>query len=99
MEPADGKGPWYRFIDYLLCLCKGEIMSREKLWYKSYAPGVPNEIDLETITMPDVIERTSRDFPDNIALLYTGTKILFKEFDRPANCFTGAHDGMVEKIN
>jgi long-chain acyl-CoA synthetase len=56
-------------------------VDREKLWYKSYAPGVPNEIDFETITMSDVLERTARNFPDNIAFLSLDTKISLKELD------------------
>jgi long-chain acyl-CoA synthetase len=43
-------------------------------WHKSYAPGVPTEVDIEKITLPEILTRTAERFPDNIALIYMGKK-------------------------
>lgn len=43
-------------------------MSFERIWYKAYPAGVPKEINIETITMPEVLTRTAEKFPDNVAL-------------------------------
>jgi len=62
----------------------------EKLWFKSYAPGVPREIEFEKITMPEVLSRNAGQFPGRPALLYMGRKISFSELDGLVNRFARA---------
>ncbi len=62
-------------------------MSQERLWHRSYAPGVPHEIDFEKITMPQVLARNANQFPQVVSLLYLGKKITFRELDGLVNRF------------
>ncbi len=65
-------------------------MSFDRLWHKAYAPGVPNEIEIEKITMPDVLTRTTREFPDHTAFIYMGKRISYRELEGLVNRFTRA---------
>jgi len=62
----------------------------EKLWFKSYAPGVPHEIEFERITMPEVLSRNAKRFAGQPALLYMGKRISFSELDSLVNRFARA---------
>ena len=62
-------------------------MAEERLWHKSYAPGVPREIDFERITMPEVLARNARQFPRVASLVYMGKRISFLELDGMVNRF------------
>jgi long-chain acyl-CoA synthetase len=62
----------------------------ERIWHKAYAQGVPPSIDYEKITMPEALERTVRNFPDNTALVMMGKKISYQELDELVNRFAAA---------
>ena len=65
-------------------------MTIERIWHKSYAPGVPFEIEFEKITMPEVLSRNAKQFPGQPALLYMGKKISFLELESLVNRFARA---------
>jgi len=65
-------------------------MGFERIWHKSYAAGVPPAIELERITMAEVLRRTAGRFPDRIAFHYLGRKITFRELESLVNRFTRA---------
>ncbi|HNU91682.1 MAG TPA: long-chain fatty acid--CoA ligase [Spirochaetota bacterium] len=65
-------------------------MSFERLWHKSYAKGVPGEIDIEKITMAEILTRTAERYPDRVAFIYMGKRINYRELERLVNCFTRA---------
>ena len=65
-------------------------MSVEKLWHKSYAPGVPAEIDIEKVTMAEALTRTAKKYPDRVGFIYMGTKITFGALEKMVNRFTRA---------
>ncbi|MBW2638467.1 MAG: AMP-binding protein, partial [Deltaproteobacteria bacterium] len=65
-------------------------MGFERLWHKSYADGIPAEIDIEQITLPEILTRTTGRFPDNIALIYMGKKITYRELESLVNRFARA---------
>lgn len=68
-------------------------MGFERAWHQWYPKGTPPEVDIEAVTMPDVLERTSRDFPDNTAFFYMGRSISYRELRRMVNIFANAlHD-------
>ena len=70
----------------------------EKIWYKSYAPGVPREIDFEKVTISQALTRTVKRFPDNVALNYMGKRITFEELEGLVNQFARALSNLgVEK--
>ena len=47
---------------------------KEKLWHKSYAPGVKKTLEYEQTTLSQALACTAKDFPDHIALNYMGKK-------------------------
>jgi long-chain acyl-CoA synthetase len=65
-------------------------MTIERIWHKSYAPGVPFEIEFEKITMPEVLSRNAKQLPGRPALLYMGKKISFFELESLVNRFARA---------
>jgi len=65
-------------------------MAQEKLWYKSYVPGVPREVQFEKITLPEVLTRNAKQFPQVPALLFMGKKISFLELEGLVNRFSRA---------
>ncbi len=65
-------------------------MNFERVWHKSYAPGVPREIDFEKITMPEYLTRTAGRFPDVAALIFMGKKIPYGELEALVNRFANA---------
>ena len=62
----------------------------EKIWHKSYAPGVKKTLDYENLTIPQALARSARNFPDHTALNYMGKKITYKELDGLVNRFARA---------
>ena len=68
------------------------IKYEDKVWLKSYEEGVPEFVDYEEICMPDILDRSARDFPEMDALIFQGYKITYKGLkemvDRFATCLT-----------
>ncbi|MCP4668608.1 MAG: AMP-binding protein, partial [Deltaproteobacteria bacterium] len=62
----------------------------ERIWHKAYAKGVPPSIDYETITLPEALQRTARNFPDTVAEIMMGKKITYRELDELVNRFAAA---------
>jgi len=66
----------------------------EKLWHKSYAPGVPKSIDYEKRTISEALTRSAEKFPDNTALNYMGRRISYKLLNDMVNQFARALQDM-----
>jgi len=64
-----------------------DSMAWEKPWHKSYAPGVPYEIEFEKVALPEALARNAKQFPDHTALLYMGKKISYRELEGLVNRF------------
>jgi long-chain acyl-CoA synthetase len=62
-------------------------MAHEKPWFKSYAPGVPHEIDFEKMTLPEALKRSAQSYPESTALLFMGKHLSYAELDRLVNRF------------
>ncbi len=62
----------------------------EKLWHKSYAPGVQKTLKYEKITLSQSLTRTAKELPNHTALNYMGRKISFRELDELVNAFARA---------
>ncbi|MBW2491353.1 MAG: long-chain fatty acid--CoA ligase [Deltaproteobacteria bacterium] len=58
-----------------------------RLWHKSYGPGVPKSLDYERTTISEALTRSAKNFPNHIALNYMGKKITYAELDRLVNSF------------
>jgi len=63
---------------------------QEKLWHKSYAPGVSPSIEYENITMPEALERSATNYPDNTSFIMMGKKISFSQLNDLVNRFATA---------
>ncbi|MFH0824315.1 MAG: long-chain fatty acid--CoA ligase [Pseudomonadota bacterium] len=66
----------------------------EKIWLKSYAPGVPEKVDLKDITLQEALTRTSSRFPNNRALLFQGKVVTYGQLDEMVSKFASALKGL-----
>lgn len=70
----------------------GESVYAKKLWLKSYEQGVPERVQYEDLCLPDIMERTAKQFPDRPALIFQGYTASFRQMkdmvDRFAACLT-----------
>jgi long-chain acyl-CoA synthetase len=57
----------------------------EKVWVRSYGEGISRNLDYESITMSDVLKRSTANFPKGKSLEFAGNRISFKEFDDQVN--------------
>ena len=62
----------------------------ERLWHKSYAPGVKKSLDYEKVTLSQALTRSSQEFPEKTALNYMGKRITYRQLNRLANRFARA---------
>lgn len=62
----------------------------DRPWFKSYAPGVPKEIDYRKITISECLSRTAEKFGDRVALNFMGKRITYGELDSLVNRFARA---------
>lgn len=62
----------------------------EKIWFKSYAPGVPRTVDYDEFTISEGLTRAARKFPEAVALNFQGGRITFRELDALVNRFARA---------
>jgi long-chain acyl-CoA synthetase len=67
-----------------------ETDMEEKVWYKSYVPGVPHHIDFEKLTIPQALSRSAERFGDRNAISYMGRSITFRKLDGLVNSFARA---------
>ena len=65
-------------------------MAEEKLWHKSYAPGVKPYLEYEQLTVSAALSRSAQNFPNHTALTYMGKRITYAELDRLVNAFARA---------
>jgi long-chain acyl-CoA synthetase len=63
---------------------------KDKLWFKSYAPGVPKTIDYEKMLVTEALTRSAKKYPNNTALNYMGNRITYKQLDGMVNQFAKA---------
>jgi long-chain acyl-CoA synthetase len=62
----------------------------ERIWHKAYDPQVPPSIAYENITLNDALERSARNYPDQVALVMMGKKISYRELNALVNRFAAA---------
>jgi long-chain acyl-CoA synthetase len=53
----------------------------EKIWLKSYAPGVPAHVGFKELTLQEALSKTAARFPDNPALIFQGKVVSYRELD------------------
>jgi long-chain acyl-CoA synthetase len=62
----------------------------ERPWYKSYAKGIPPQLEYERTPMAQALARTARELPDKTALIFVDSKITYRQLDDMANRFANA---------
>jgi long-chain acyl-CoA synthetase len=68
-------------------------------WLKMYAPGVPEKIEFDQVTMSRVLTRTAKQYPTYTALNWMGNKISYSQLEQMVNQFAraliemGVHSG------
>ncbi len=53
----------------------------EKIWIKSYAPGIPESIEIKKTPMPQYLSQSAEKFPGRPALQFEGTTVTYKQLD------------------
>ncbi len=62
----------------------------ERIWHKSYSPGMSASVQIEEVTMPQFLARAAEKFPGRTAFQYMGREISYAELDGLVNRFAGA---------
>jgi long-chain acyl-CoA synthetase len=62
----------------------------DRLWHKSYAPGVKKALEYEKVTLSQALTRSAENFPNHTALNYMGKKITYRELNELVNRFARA---------
>src|SRR5665647_475134 len=67
-----------------------ELRYEDKPWLRYYAPAVPAYLKYDEIIIPEMLDITVGDFPENPALVCLGYMMTYQELkdqvDRFANC-------------
>jgi long-chain acyl-CoA synthetase len=66
----------------------------EKIWLKSYAPGVPATVDFAELTLQQALTRTAARFPDHTALAFNGMEISYRDLNDMVSRFASGLRGL-----
>ena len=64
-----------------------QITYQDKPWLSFYEEGVPENVDYEEICLPAILERSVKDYPDNMALLFQGYQVSYRTLGDMVNRF------------
>src|SRR5208283_4616661 len=82
-EPASRRGPPPRRRRHM-----------ERFWVKSYAPGVPADVDVDAFSsVGEMFDRSVEKFGNNAAFVQMGTTMTFAELDRFSRALGGYLQG------
>jgi long-chain acyl-CoA synthetase len=60
----------------------------EKIWLKSYPPGVPAEVDATQLrSLKELLEKSCTAYPERVAYVQMGKEITFRELDAQTRAF------------
>ena len=62
---------------------------KKHVWHNSYHDQVPEHVDLEEISLPEILDRTARRFPERTAIIYLGRRISYGELNETVNRLAG----------
>ncbi len=65
----------------------------ERIWLNSYEPGVNTSIDFKDILIPQYLEESTQNFPENTALVFQGFTLSFKELNEMVAKFAAVLKG------
>ncbi len=63
-------------------------------WLKYYPKGVPSEVPVPEISVPDLFDRTADKYGNKTALVFYGNKISYKDLKEMVNRFAAALAGL-----
>ncbi len=64
-----------------------KVSYEDRPWLTNYEKGVPENLEYEEICLPEILERSTGMFPDNMALLFQGYKVTFSQLNDMVNRF------------
>ena len=67
-----------------------KINYQDKPWLSSYESDVPPQIDYDTACLPEFLERSTREFPDRMALNFQGYQVTYSELTSMVDRFAAA---------
>ncbi len=53
----------------------------EKVWFKHYDPGIPQQVDIPSTTVHQILQDTARQHPDRVCTIFKGAELSFAEMD------------------
>lgn len=62
-------------------------MSTERPWLKHYDPGVPADIEVPEVTLPELLASSAKKFPKRTALIFFNREISYAELDEAVTQF------------
>lgn len=65
----------------------------KKIWLNSYEQGVKKSVDFKDILIPRYLEESTKNFPDNTALIFQGFTLTFEELNEMVARFAAALKG------
>ena len=75
-----------------------EISYENKPWLSNYEKGVPPGLDYEEVCLPEFLDRAAGRYPDNMALLFQGYKVSYRQLKDMVDRFaTTLHDFGINK--
>lgn len=60
---------------------------KNKPWLNFYDKGVPERVDFENILLHEALEKNAKESPENIAYIFMGYKITYRQFNDMVNRF------------
>ncbi|WP_457553399.1 long-chain-fatty-acid--CoA ligase [Desulfobacula sp.] len=66
----------------------------KKIWLSAYEQGVKTSIDFKDVLIPQYLEESTKNFPDNPALIFQGFTLSFKELNEMVARFAAALKGL-----
>ncbi len=70
------------------------VSDMRPVWLEHYEKGVPADLDIPPLTLPDILSETARHMPARIATLFMGGGLDYRSLDELAGRFAGALAGM-----
>jgi len=67
---------------------------QKKPWLASYQNGVPEKITYQQICLPEILEKTAEQFPNQTALIFQGYKVSFSRLKEMVDRFATALSAM-----
>ncbi len=62
----------------------------KKIWLDSYEQGIKEKVEFKDILIPQYLEKSTKNFPDNPALIFQGYSLTFTELNEMVARFTAA---------